>query len=152
MTSGYDDVFMQEIRESPADDLPRLIYADWLEDDGQPERAEFIRLQIHLARADEDASPPRLWSRERELLRQHGDAWRSPLSSWVRGWLTFRRGFPHEYNGTASALFRGDDVATVFRLAPCPVLRLNGATPAQIRRLRNTPHVAHLGGLELHSN
>jgi uncharacterized protein (TIGR02996 family) len=27
------------------DDTPRLIYADWLEDHGQPELAEFIRVQ-----------------------------------------------------------------------------------------------------------
>jgi|SRR5579883_697815 len=32
----------------PDEDTPRLIYADWLEEHGQPERAEFIRLQITL--------------------------------------------------------------------------------------------------------
>lgn len=31
---------------SPADDLPRLVYADWLEEHGEPEWAEFIRGQI----------------------------------------------------------------------------------------------------------
>jgi uncharacterized protein (TIGR02996 family) len=29
--------------ESPADDTPRLVYADWLEDNGQSDRAAFIR-------------------------------------------------------------------------------------------------------------
>jgi uncharacterized protein (TIGR02996 family) len=32
---------------SPADDLPRLVLADWLEERGEGERAEFIRHQIH---------------------------------------------------------------------------------------------------------
>ncbi len=35
----------------PADDLPRLIYADWLEEAGFAERAEQIRLQLALAEA-----------------------------------------------------------------------------------------------------
>ena len=38
------------IRAAPDDDAPRLIYADWLDEHGQPERAEFIRVQIELAR------------------------------------------------------------------------------------------------------
>src|SRR2546430_151755 len=39
---------------APEDDDPRLVYADWLEEHGQAQaqcaRAEFIRLQIALAR------------------------------------------------------------------------------------------------------
>jgi len=44
-----DDAFLQSIIESPEDDTPRLIYADRLDDHGQAERAEFIRLQCRLA-------------------------------------------------------------------------------------------------------
>lgn len=33
----------------PLDDAPRLIYADWLDEQGQEERALFIRLQIEVA-------------------------------------------------------------------------------------------------------
>ena len=32
------------IAASPDDDLPRLVYADWLDENGRPLRAEFIRL------------------------------------------------------------------------------------------------------------
>jgi uncharacterized protein (TIGR02996 family) len=35
---------------NPADDAPRLVYADWLEERGRAEDAEFIRVQIELAR------------------------------------------------------------------------------------------------------
>src|SRR5213078_3097387 len=38
------------IRQAPADDAPRLVYADWLDEHGQPERAEFIRVQIEADR------------------------------------------------------------------------------------------------------
>jgi uncharacterized protein (TIGR02996 family) len=34
------EAFLQAIRANPADDGARLIYADWLEDNGDPERAE----------------------------------------------------------------------------------------------------------------
>lgn len=47
MTTG--DALLQAILDEPdADDL-RLIYADWLEDHGEEERAEFIRVQCELA-------------------------------------------------------------------------------------------------------
>lgn len=46
MTTQQD--FMRDIIANPADDMPRLVYADWLFDHGQPERGEFIRLQIEL--------------------------------------------------------------------------------------------------------
>ena len=38
----------------PADDAVRLVYADWLEENGQPERAEFIRTQCAHARLGRD--------------------------------------------------------------------------------------------------
>ncbi len=49
----YDrDSFIAGICESPADDLPRLVYADWLEEHGEADRAEFIRVQCALANSD----------------------------------------------------------------------------------------------------
>ena len=46
--------FMSDILADPEDDVPRLIYADWLEEtgspeDGQAERAEFIRRRSTIA-------------------------------------------------------------------------------------------------------
>jgi uncharacterized protein (TIGR02996 family) len=40
--------FISDIIEHPEDDTPRLIFADWLDDHGEPERAEFIRVQCEL--------------------------------------------------------------------------------------------------------
>ena len=39
------DAFLADIIENPDDDAPRVIYADFLDDLDEPERAEFIRLQ-----------------------------------------------------------------------------------------------------------
>jgi uncharacterized protein (TIGR02996 family) len=63
----HEDAFLADIVENPDDDGVRLIYADWLEDHGQPERAEFIRVQCELARLTEDG-PRRqeLEARERQ--------------------------------------------------------------------------------------
>ena len=43
------DAFLAAIIESPDDDTPRLVFADWLEEHGEVERAEFIRLDIKLS-------------------------------------------------------------------------------------------------------
>src|SRR5262245_21997477 len=40
------------IQERPADPEPRLVYSDWLEESGEPLRAEYVRLQLELERAD----------------------------------------------------------------------------------------------------
>src|SRR6266545_1217924 len=44
--------FLRMIAENPDDDAPRLVLSDWLEEHEHHERAEFIRLQIELARMD----------------------------------------------------------------------------------------------------
>lgn len=77
-----EDALLQDILANPSDDTPRLIYADWLDEHGQPERAEFIRVQCKLeevSRRLHDLQQPEregdydFWSalqrRERELLR-----------------------------------------------------------------------------------
>ena len=52
-----EPAFLQAIREAPNDDAPRLIYADWLEEQGgaaRKARADFIRAQCRLAQLPED--------------------------------------------------------------------------------------------------
>jgi uncharacterized protein (TIGR02996 family) len=45
--SDYEGI-LRAILERPGDDLPRLALADWLEENSQAERAEFIRHSIHV--------------------------------------------------------------------------------------------------------
>ncbi len=42
--------FMRAIIERPDDDVPRMVFADYLDERGEAERAEFIRVQCELAR------------------------------------------------------------------------------------------------------
>ncbi|HLW65750.1 MAG TPA: TIGR02996 domain-containing protein [Gemmataceae bacterium] len=43
-----DEAFLETIRQNPEDDAPRLVYADWLEEQGDI-RAEFLRLEVQWA-------------------------------------------------------------------------------------------------------
>lgn len=96
------------IRAHPHDDTPRLVYADWLDEHERPERAEFIRVQIALARfGDVTAENRERWhelhEHERELLaldtklgwngflldctERNVDDRLTHLSEWRRGFL-----------------------------------------------------------------
>ena len=63
--------FLADILEHPDDDTPRLVYADWLEENGDTDdalRAEFIRVQVKLAHGPDEC----LHRRERELWEMSG--------------------------------------------------------------------------------
>jgi uncharacterized protein (TIGR02996 family) len=89
----HDEAFLQEIVDNPDDDTPRLIFADWLDEHDQSDRADFIRVQCALARMPPD-DPRRfdLEEREGELLAERGDAWAAPLPG-LNIHCAFRRGF-----------------------------------------------------------
>lgn len=46
------DALLAAVIEEPGDDAPRLVLADWLEENGDGERAQFIRLSLELAREE----------------------------------------------------------------------------------------------------
>jgi uncharacterized protein (TIGR02996 family) len=69
-----DEAFLRALAEEPADDVRRLVYADWLDERGDP-RAAFLRAEVELAR-----SGPTARGRD-ALLRRRAEldpAW------WVR--------------------------------------------------------------------
>ncbi len=87
------DAFLHAIHASPADDLPRLVYADWLEENGDAARAEFIRVQCELATIDAiDPQRAALEDREHALLNEHEDRWLGDSRPEMTEW-EFARGF-----------------------------------------------------------
>lgn len=92
------DAFLRMIVENPDDDTPRLVFADWLEEHDEPERAEFIRLQIRLARMREDDPDfAELRSNTERLLRRHQEDWEAGLSARFSARVVgchYERGFP----------------------------------------------------------
>jgi uncharacterized protein (TIGR02996 family) len=84
--------FLDDAHEHPDDDTPRLILADWLDDNGDDidrDRAEFIRVQCRLARPG--PAPRGLAARQWELEQDHADDWLGPLVGLVDHWR-FDRG------------------------------------------------------------
>lgn len=57
MTDG--EALFAAILATPADDTVRLVLADWLQENGQPDRAEFIRVQIRMSRWPDRRPHPR---------------------------------------------------------------------------------------------
>jgi uncharacterized protein (TIGR02996 family) len=91
-----EEALLAAIWESPHDDLPRLVYADFLEETGDPAkaaRAEFIRVQCELARMEEfDGRRGPLEGVEKELLGTWGESFRPYLPSETTG-VRYDRGF-----------------------------------------------------------
>ena len=97
------DAFLETIRENPDDDGPRLVYADWLEERGDP-RSEFIRVQCELSRVEQDGDVPDLQGlqqREEDLLNAHRKEWLGPLAKFEKEHsltAVFHRGFVERIN------------------------------------------------------
>jgi uncharacterized protein (TIGR02996 family) len=123
-----NEAFLQSIREAPEDDSLRLIYADWLEEHDNADRAEFIRLQCaqpesalnwdgNFVRGGVMPETKRL----ADILERHVDEWLGPAATLVKKGpmdVIFRRGLASEVR-IATETFRqhADTIA-----AGCPVL------------------------------
>ena len=98
------DALLQAILDAPDDDAPRLIFADWLDEHDDPERAEFIRIQCRLARLPFFSRRyPALNRRAEELLVANRRRWRL---HWLDCQQIFRRGFVEELRISAALYFR----------------------------------------------
>jgi hypothetical protein len=123
------------------------VYADWLDDHGEPERAEFIRVQCALAQAAPDhPNRPRWEARQEELLAAHQHAWIGPLKKLPTGW-TFHRGLVEKVTLTAKVFV--DRAEELFRRAPLRMVEVWSVDAPLLRRLLALPHLARLQGLVL---
>jgi len=97
-----EESFMRAIIDNPADDHLRLVYADWLEERGDP-RGEFIRIQMELEQPSlDERGRLSLVIREKELLALHGKSWSGPLEGLASSY-SFRKGFVDSAALTAAA-------------------------------------------------
>jgi uncharacterized protein (TIGR02996 family) len=121
MPSEDERAFFDRIRDEPDDDGPRLIYADWLDENGQAERAEFIRLECALARLPEDdPHTPELGERQRQLSDAFEEQWTQELRQ-LGAQCIFHRGVIDNVSiDTGQFLESG---AVLFELAPIRKVR-----------------------------
>jgi uncharacterized protein (TIGR02996 family) len=138
---------LQAIIADPEADDRRLIFADWLQDNGEEARAEFIRVQVQLAGLDEDdPARPDLVRREQWLLARN-QAWYEEVAKALRPGAVFRRGFIDEVDWTASAFIKGG--GGLWKHSPVEVVRLS-PVERQWEALLNSPHLERLRGLALY--
>ena len=103
MSDSDESAFLRAILADPDDDAPRLVFADWLDEHAQSERAEFIRVQCALASlTDGDPAGPALRRRETEL--REAPVLKPLLPPGVTG--TLQRGFLDEVAVDAEVCLR----------------------------------------------
>jgi uncharacterized protein (TIGR02996 family) len=173
------EALLRAVCENPDDDTPRLVFADWLQEHGEDNRAEFIRVQIELARG---GGGTRQEQRERELLAAHREGWGEPFRQFeVAGsfrhfvfGVHYRRGFVWALSINDEEQRFVDNAAALFSLAPiervnlfhksqhadlarCPellrakelLLDRQGFETEEIEALLRSPYLKNIARLEL---
>jgi uncharacterized protein (TIGR02996 family) len=143
--------FIQAISAEPDDDTHRLVFADWLDDHGDPERAEFIRLQIDLDKMNWlEPGYDEKERRARGLEHQNRERWFAepavlqPYADRVR----YQRGFPEEIKLTVEEFAEHGSV--LLQTHPVHTLRVRGKFgKAEAAALAACPALAWLPGLRL---
>ena len=120
MTDG--EAIRLAVLADPDDDLPRLVFADWLDENGRAERAAFIRTQIEAARAEPYSPDARAAAlRADRLLKLNYHDWTDHLFGRVEE-PRFERGF---VSHVAVAAERFPEVAdTLFKMQPVRSVRV----------------------------
>lgn len=171
--------FYRAIAEKTESDTPRLIYADWLEEQGAASRAEYIRLQCQRAAGD-PFDPKTHWrrSKERKLLHEFAPKWfgsqqgKLMRRSYSRGFIKYAEVLSTHLANEPDGLFRFGPIewlhvvatntaaAHIHEIVGLPHLSCIahlellscGLRPADIIELANSPFVGNLRSLDLSGN
>jgi uncharacterized protein (TIGR02996 family) len=144
-----EDAFLEDIIENPDDDAPRLVFADWLDDNGDPERAEFIRLQCALAGSPDDPGRSRWLARETELRQKHGKTWAGPVAR-VADEYHFRRGFVESVRLPVARVV--SKAKELFARQPLRMVAAHLAPAADIKKFAQLPEARRLAVLNISSS
>ena len=139
------EALYRAILANPDDDTPRLIFADFLDENDEPDRAAFIRAQVELAGVPE-YDP--LWVRAKYAPAPRFDDALPALPDGL-SWPPepFRRGFPAVVRTHGGAAFARHADA-LFALAPVETVELSGVRTGE-PELIESPWLTRLRGLSL---
>ncbi len=144
MTSS--EGFWQALRESPDSDDIRLIFADWLEEQGDP-HGELMRVQVELTGLRPRTRKRReLLKRQQAILDEHTGRLLGCLPERVEGW-EFVRGLLHVKADVEMLLAPVESGTEVFGWIE--KLQLTGGGESGTALLRDFPHLTHLAELDL---
>lgn len=142
------DALYRAILDGPDDDTLRLVYADALEEGGDPRRAAFVRAHVELARLP-DYDPRAVQIRYHE--RDFDPRWAAELDlpdgfDWARE--PFRRGLPGAVQARDGAAFvaRADEL---FARYPVEALELSAVRVSDAGAFAECPWVERLAALTL---
>lgn len=134
------------IHDDPAADDPRLVYADWLEERGDP-RSEFIRLQCELfGMTDEDPRHRDLTKRELKFLHEHKERWIGPIIERTRSAHLYR-GFVDRIAVQASQFPKHAE--QLFEWAPITRVKLIQLTGKSVGAVAKVPELANIEHLRI---
>ncbi|MDY3562478.1 TIGR02996 domain-containing protein [Gemmata sp. JC673] len=156
MTDTDADALLRAIVSNPDDDTARLVYADWLQENGRPEQGEFIRTQCRLAAATpEDPEYPELLERDEELrlwLTAHAPESRPEFGGGLAAggdeshWWVSHRGFSRflsfdgdRHPGVRAVRPLAAALARAFERVPTRWLVLTFVSPEQLLALLKYP-------------
>ncbi len=146
--------FFARLRAAPADDAPRREIARLLVRSGYVARAALIKAQLELAGCPEnDPVRPALVELERNLLAEHGAAWRREELPELPGivWGEFKRGFPAALDvaDPEVLIHLGADLRAS---APLERIQVRHLKLPLLRVLLKTPHLAGVTEIDLSDN
>jgi uncharacterized protein (TIGR02996 family) len=139
--------FFAALRADPSDNTTRLIFADWLDDHDDPDRAAFIRLAVRLERLPED-HPNRaaLLARYNDQRLTNGPRWLGPQPDTLED-VGYRGGLIER------AVFRADapaaDVEGFIDRHPIRELSIDGKR--SLRELARSPALEQIRSLIVRS-
>lgn len=141
-----EQAFLAAIRENPEDDAIRLVFSDWLEEHGDPDRAEFIRVQCELAKSasnEHSSHKTRLRERADALLSRHRAEWQGSWPASVL--LVFDRGFVARANLDAETLLQVEE--SLFARHPITHLKVveHGDANGLVKRMIHLGRLRSLG-------
>lgn len=139
-----DSPLYQEILANPADRELRLVFADWLEENGDP-RGELVRLQCQLEKMERsDTGYSRLRAKAGKLERRHGGF--GSLTKVAIAKTELRCGFVERVELTPSRWIK--HAAEIVQTTPLRSLRLKGKC-TRFLQIAKMPELAQLTSLEL---
>jgi uncharacterized protein (TIGR02996 family) len=167
--TAQDTGFVRAILETPEDDAPRLVYADWLDEQGDEARAEFIRGQIALSRMKTgSAEHKKLSKRIDKLLQEHKQEWLRLLTRGADRYVGFSRGFPDtagasfgEFCYWEESLWDVAPIATVLLYSPWPFdanwggmfdseEEMRDSHHRSVKKLAASPNLKHITSLGMY--
>jgi uncharacterized protein (TIGR02996 family) len=145
MPSAEELAFLARIREQPDDDGPRLVFADWLDEKGDP-RGQLIRVQCAVARLPENDPRRAEWSiQEQALLDKFRAGWIAALNGLAPE-CEYRRGLIESISVISSAFVdRGSEIHAIGSIRRVRFLEARRCFAALV----DSPHFGQIREIDL---